>query len=55
MPEHPCDIWYGLMCRSRARMGITLPPFRWRYMRKWWAIRFMLRSPMKWWRWVHAQ
>lgn len=38
--------WIDLHVRSRARQGIELPPFRWRYLRHWWAWRaYVLRLP----------
>ncbi len=29
--------WYAALCRSRSRMGIAFPPFRWSYLREWWG------------------
>ena len=40
MSRRPADIWYGAVCRSRARQGIESPPFRWRYLRRPWGWRY---------------
>ena len=46
------DVWLTLYCRSRARMGILPPPFRWRYLLEWWGWRCYVIVPA--WRWCMA-
>lgn len=55
MPEHPCEVWYDVICKSRSRMGIVWPPFRWRYLLEWWALSFILRNPITGWRWMRGR
>lgn len=41
-------IWHDLYLHSRARMGIQVPPFRWRYLLHWWGWRlYVLSQAMK--------
>ena len=31
------DLWGSLFAKSRARMGLEVPPFRWRCLLRWWG------------------
>ena len=41
------DGWYEVLCRSRARQGITMPPFRWRYLLHLWGWRWYVWRPVR--------
>ncbi len=43
----PVDLWYRLYTRSRSRMGITMPPFQWRYLLHWWGWRWYVLSRVR--------
>ena len=41
------DSYYNLFCRSRARQGITMPPFEWRFLKHWWGWRSYVWYPLR--------
>lgn len=38
------DSYFSLYCLSRARQGLTVPPFHWRYLLHWWGWRCYVLS-----------
>ena len=49
------DVWLRLLCRSRSRQGITPPPFRWRYLLRWWGWRVYVLSRLLRLRWTRKK
>lgn len=44
---NPVDLWYHSLARSRSRMGIKVPPFRWKYLLKGWGWRCYVWNKLK--------
>lgn len=32
--------WFALLCSSRSRVGIKMPPFYWGALKHWWGWRY---------------